>query len=86
MRVERVPGLETKIQALCEGTREFWRLKQDLAKVLWTDVEKVISALQDRPRADLVKAEFFQVFGDASAGDLQGIFWGWWQGGGRQNF
>ena len=37
-------------------------------------MEKPISALRDKARADTIKAEFCQVFGDASAGDLQGVF------------
>ena len=45
-------------------------LKQDMAEVLW----KPIAALQDKVRADTIKAEFYQVFGEVSAGDLQGVF------------
>ena len=73
IRADGLQALSEKAKDLMKGARELWRLKQELGKVVWVDLEPALKqAIDDPTRLETIAAEFFQAFSQES--HIQGIF------------
>ena len=73
IRADGLNALSAKAKELMKGSRELWRLKQELGKVVWIDLEPALKeAIDDPARLETIAAEFMQSFSQES--DIQGIF------------
>ena len=61
-RVEVFKTLKAKTKDIMQSNQELWRLKQDLAKCIWADLEGELWKAVDGPRYETMSTEFLQAF------------------------